>query len=313
MKTKNTDYDPFLEGSNLDTRGLPLDLNNLPPEESFIDEEFGGLVSERRYDMRRELAALADDPEVLRQLAKTDPAAAEELEERRNEEAAMEFTKQHPGYYVCDENANQLDAYLKSKHLPMTSETLGRAYDHLQAAGRLRVSPDVPRVIPESQKIRLARMAANGDAQNAFITYLQLRLPQAIANAVTYAANQLRVDELLNDPAQQEIVREAITEVWFWSHPNVPPAPELRGWFKNYTEHMPTFNFQTLDAAWLGWYDWKESHNQIEKRNALLGLRGEPKTEPTQAEIVARLDDLSDAEINRLMRGVARERAGRSA
>jgi len=174
------------------------------------------------------------------------------------------------------------------------------------------VSPDVPRVIPESEKILLARMAANGDAQNAFIGYLQLRLPQAVANAVTYAPNQLRVEELLNDPARQEIVQEAIIEVWFWSHPNVPPRPDLRQWFADYTKGMPTFNLQTLDPAWLGWYDWKENRNEIEKRNALLGLRDEPRREPTQAEVAAGLDELSDAEINRLMRGVARQRAGRS-
>jgi hypothetical protein len=306
------DSDPFLIGANLDTRGRPLNLANLTPDDGTdLFLEGSNLVRER--DLRRELEKLADDPTVLAQLAQTDPAAAEKLEELRNEDAALQFIESHPGYFVCEANSDRLSSWLESQNLPMTAENLGRAYDNLQAAGALAVSPHVFRVVPESERIRLARMAANGDPQTALSAWLSLRVPSTVAAQMSNAEDYWAVERLLSDPALQQIYAEGLTETWFWSHPNVRPSSELRDWFKSYTKDMVVFNWKTLDASWIQFFDHRETQNEIQKRNALLGLRGEPETPETPEEVAAGLEDLSDSEISRLMRGVTRERAGRPA
>jgi hypothetical protein len=289
--------DPFLAGANLDRRGIP-DWHNPPPEESFSDEL---LVRECHQDLRRELAALAQDPSVLAELAKTDPAAARELEDRQEEEAAIEFKREHPGYFVCEENADRIDAYLEAKSLPMTAENLGQAYRDLHQHGKLRVSPNEPRVIPEAEKIRLARMAANGDVQTALAGYLEQRLPVAVAKRITTAANYSIVEDIINRPENQPLLREATIEAWFWANPHTPPTAALRKWFAGYTKDMLAFNIKTLDSAFFKYLNWQEAEREAVTHNAV--------PEPVEPEpSPASLEDLSDAEIGELMRGVARER-----
>jgi hypothetical protein len=141
-----------------------------------------------------------------------------------------------------------VDAYLDSHGLPMTAQNLDRAYRDLLQAGKLRVSPNEPRIVPEAEKIRLARMAANGDPQTALAGYLEQRLPLTIANRITNAPDYSVVEDIINRPENQPLLREATIEVWFWSNPHTPPTPELRQWFTDYTRDMLAFNIKTLDT-----------------------------------------------------------------
>lgn len=190
--------DPWLAGNcNLDTRGLPLNLDAPAEEPSFIDEQFGGLVNESRHSLRAELAKLADDPTALADLARFNPAAAEELQERASLEAAEAFTRANPGYYVCDENARALEAYLAAHDLGYTANNLRTAYDALSAAGKLKSNPTEPRAIPESVRIRIARTAAE-DPQEAVSLYLQHRLPAAAASRISHARTAADLQALMS-------------------------------------------------------------------------------------------------------------------
>lgn len=53
MRKQLEDHDPWLEGANLDTRGLTLFRDGPPKEESFIDDRFGGMVAEHRESLRQ--------------------------------------------------------------------------------------------------------------------------------------------------------------------------------------------------------------------------------------------------------------------
>src|SRR4029077_7732539 len=108
-------------------------------------------------------------------------------------------------------------SYLETNHLPMTAGNLGFAYNNLQPAGALQVSPHVLRRVLENKRIRLARWAEY-DPQTAFSGYLHLRVPKAVADQMETEEDYYVVEAFLCEPANQEIFKEALIQIRLWNH-----------------------------------------------------------------------------------------------
>lgn len=156
-KAAEDNGDPWLEafGDRLDR----------PPENKL--KQF---VENATLEDYQEVAQRVRDPELLKRIS-------EEVKDREEEKAALEFLKRRPEYEATDWNFTQLRRYLHENELAFTVDNLEVAFDELLKDGWISTPPGEPKELSEWEQMRVARMAQSGSLAEAVVSYLKFALP----------------------------------------------------------------------------------------------------------------------------------------
>jgi hypothetical protein len=278
--------DEFVEQSsdgfnNVDVRGFPGFLKPQTGDPSFVDDEFGGLVDESKHSIRGALARLANDEDVMRDLSCYDRAALEELESRELDRATAEFIRRNPAYYKTEENARILEHLIEENFGDeYTVANLEAAFKYAQEKGMLEVEPGSISPLSDEELLKVCRLAASGDLEDAVVHYLEYSVPG------------VSVEDILQSPRYAGVVNRAAYTVWEQIEHSYEPSPE---WDEFAARR---FGKRPLTVAGLrqAWKDFSLART-TERLRRPVGL-------------VQNVDDLTDEQIANQLARVRRERAG---
>jgi hypothetical protein len=286
--------------SQLDLSSFP-DLNH-PALEEFAAEDKDGL-NRVVVSGSNQLKALAENPdhEALEQIAKEtgDPGLVERLEEEHEVSEARAFMSAHPGYFRDDSNYDTMRNYIEERGLAFNRENLAIAYKGLSRTGKLQVDPDTPRPLTERDSRAIALQAASGDVEGAVGRYLQLRLPETASEMWMYSTSLQEALDGIAAPEYKRLVEEAVYFCWGHGRANYSPTRARRQFIQDYVAgRIPTARL--LDEAWASC----QAAEKDALRSTLFG-----QVTPQEPEQQPDLDNLSDAEIDRLYTGALRKNA----
>jgi len=287
--------DPWLEGANLDTRGLPGFKKGLPKEQSFVDEAFGQtLVAESRESLRQAIGQLvgSNDSEIaaiLKEAGIENPNQPKKVHLPGGLIGTV--TRRDDGSYVCQvQTGDGIRRRFISKRGPDNAAML--------AARKLKETEI--RALTEAQEIEIARLCQLGQKNEAIARYLEYRVGKERGNA--YASPEAA----LSDMKLQPVLRECAMFCWLNSRPDVRDSAEFQSFLAGYAGTRP-LNFDLLNAAW----DAFGPHQQRQTARAAVARLAEQ--EPTAEEIERGLDEMDDSEVSRQFWQTAKHvaRAGR--
>ncbi len=301
--------------SPLDISGCPS-LQPLPKEENQLEDKDGfnrvDTFGPGPGDLKRNLAQIANEPEVLEEIAKDNPAAADALAEAKDIAAGNEsrkFMEANQDYEKHDDNMFALVSVLAHNCLGVTEREiesaglkelkamqhdliergywtqgwLETAWDALRRHGLAELRPGLVRELSADEKLTVIRQAQRG---------VNLGDPNAVLEAVgLYCSYALDLDDLddldLDDPAYRPVVDAAVFFCWEQTEPAYSPTPERRAWLLDYFKNRP-LSFPLVAQAF-------KALQQAEARgytNQLLA--------PKEISTSGSLDDLSDEQVNSL-------------
>ena len=305
--------DRFMDGQfgQLDLSGSP-DLNH-PPTDKFEAEDSNGL---NRVDISglagvNQLQELLSNPprEVMEELAKetNNPELISELAEERAEQVAHEFRRQNPGYLKCDANwrsvvetmahnllgEDDLEAEDAQELLIsggfFTLENLNAAFRALDRVGALEYPANHARPLKETQRLRAAQLAANGDVLGGIVEYIKGRISEEAGYEVAFTLEDPLA--FTSDPKMRPILEEACYFAWENYRRDFSPSHERYRFIRDYCAGR-FVTVALLDAAW-------EECKRVERdatRSALFNQVGN-ETEETIEDSSASLDRMDDAGI----------------
>jgi hypothetical protein len=143
----------------------------------------------------------------MEELAKetNNPELISELAHERAEQVANEFRRRNPGYLKCDANWRSMIETLAHNFLGegdleaeqaqdllissgyWTVENLTAAYKALDRVGALEYPANHARPLKESQRLRAAQLAANGDVLGGIVEYIKGRISEEAGYEVAFA------------------------------------------------------------------------------------------------------------------------------
>ena len=160
----------------------------------------------------------------------------------------------------------------------------------MSSIGRI-LSQDTPRTVPESDIIRIQRMAMNGNLSEALAEYVLLRLPARVAAELraTEATGEFdTLERFANTPKWQGLIREAILQVFHWSAPHTDPHDaEWSAYIEKHTAGR-LITFKALESLWHRY----QMHLEDEKRGSILGLIQKPANDAEEVEPAAVAESL---------------------
>ncbi len=275
-------YDPRF--AQLDIRGLP-GLNE-QPEQSFVDEEFGGLVNESRFSLRRALTDMAEkdgnDPEIARVLEDggiENPSAPTVVHI-----AGQPFTIRY------DAGVWRGEGVLDHKRHRLTGKDKQELIDKFMVLARKSKTESI-RELSEGEKLQVVRLAQGGDIRGAIAHYLELAIGEERANQYENPT------DMLGDPALSMVFDEAAALTWFASRPRVQDSDEFQDFLQDYRGGRP-LNHDLLDGAYSAFSD---------RRNRLV-FADLPRTQGTSpaSPTASDLENMNDQEIEAQMKQQAR-------
>lgn len=314
----------FMDGNfgQLDLTGSP-DLNHPPAEEPFELQDRHGFnrVDESGLagiNLLKEL--LANPPrDVIEEIAQQtrNPELIDELAQDRAEEVANEFRRCHPGYLKCDANwRSMVDAlahdFLGEDDLEVndaqdrliangywTLQNLTRAYKELDQIGALEYPANHARPLKESERLRSAQLAANGDVIGAISNYVKGRIGEDAAFEVAFELQDPL--SFTSDPKNRVILEEACYFCWEHYRVDYTPTPERRRFLRDYCAGR----FVTVALLNAGWEQCK-----VYERDAMRSAVLNPiSAQEAPVEGPPALDRLDDADIETLYHRTLREYA----
>ncbi len=307
----------------LDLSGSP-DLNH-PPAEQFEAHDRHGL---NRVDISglagiNQLKELLANPprEVMEEIAKEtgNPELISELAEERAEQVAYEFRRQNPGYLKCDANWRSMIETLAHNFLGeddldaedaqellisggfFTLENLTRAFRALDRVGALEYPSNHAHPLKETQRLRAAQLAANGDVLGGIVEYVKGRISEEAGYEVAFTLEDPLA--FTSDPKMRPILEEACYFCWQNYRRDFSPTPDRFRFIHDYCAGR-FVTVALLDAAW-------EECKRVEKdatRSALFNQVGN-ETEESIESTSASLDRLDDASIDDLFHRTLRQYA----
>jgi hypothetical protein len=292
----------------LDPSFAQLDLSAFPDLSHPAPEVF---ATEDRHGLNRvvvsgsnQLKALAENPdrEALEQIAREtgDAGLIERLQDEREDVEAKAFVSEHPSYYRTDANYDSVREYIDERGLAFNRQNLAAAYKVLSRTGKLQADPDTPRPLTERDSRAIALQAASGDVEGAVGRYLQLRLPQQASEMWMYSTSLQEALDTVAAPEYKRLLEEAVYYCWGHGRANYSPTHQRRQFIQEYVAgRIPTARL--LDEAWAAC----QAAEKDALRSTLFGQVTPSQTELQQPD----LDNLSDAEINKLYTGALRKNA----
>lgn len=302
----------------LDLSGSP-DLTK-PPSEKFEPCDKDGL---NRVDLsglpvtnKLKTFLQAPDRETLAEVARSDPQAAEQLRSVVADDIAREFVQRNPDYIPTDQNVRRIVALLTKQYLQhdldyfddeddainelmavdgWTVATVEWAYNKLLQDGLLDVPANQLRYLTESDRLKCAQLAANGDALGSIVAYINARLGQDVADEIAFALDEPFA--FTANPEYRPMLEEATWFAFENSRHDYTPTPERREYMKRYIAGR-FMTLALLDAAW----ESCKRHEQDVARGAILGQLETRAAEPQQD-----LDALTDQQIDSLYRSTLRQ------
>lgn len=306
-----------------------LDLSSFPslqnaPTEEFSTEDKHGLSRVDVSGMSRtnKLRELIENPDraALAELAKEDPALAAQLAEDRATEIARQFVADNPQYLRTDRNFERIVDFLLRKHFKQslrnypdpdaasmallaagvwTVPELSASFKKLYREGELDTASNEPRFLTPTEKLRCEQLAANGEILTAICDYVQYRIGEDAADQVRFGlADPL---SFTADPANREILEEAVLWCWQRYRKDFWPTPERLEFLKQYAAGR-FLTVALLDAG----FETLKLHERDATRSGLLSqVRNSQSEQPTPAAF----DEMSDEQIADLKRRTLREYA----
>ncbi|MGD1082492.1 MAG: hypothetical protein ABR881_29600 [Candidatus Sulfotelmatobacter sp.] len=316
----------FMDGNfgQLDLSGSP-DLNHPPAEEKFELQDRHGFnrVDESGLAGINHLKELLANPprEVIEEIANEtgNLELISELAHERAEDVAHEFRRLNPGYLKCDGNWRSIVETLAHNFLAeddleaedaqellianghWTLPNLTASYKTLDRAGALEYPANHARPLKETQRLRSAQLAANGDVLGAITQYVEGRLGQEAGYQAAFALDDPFV--FTTDPKIRPFLEEAVFFAWENYRKDYSPTADRRWFLREYCAGR-FVTVALLDAAW-------EECKCVEKeatRSALLNQVGN-ETEETIESTSASFERLDDASIDDLYHRTLREYA----
>jgi hypothetical protein len=209
------------------------------------------------HGSKNELDELARDPEVLKELAKSDPKLHEQLVDAQIEEVAVAFRNQTPLYARTGRNYSSIvqylaKRYLKADHLDdseatfalcekgfWTVETLSEAYGDLLRKGHLDVPANQAKQLTSSELLEcIAVLRAEGPV-SAIALYLKLAVGQDVR----------QTDYKKVMVAYPEAARKAVCTIWFHNRAGMDRAV-FQDFVSKKVSRMVMPSMALLDAAW---------------------------------------------------------------
>ena len=156
------------------------------------------------------------------------------------------------------------------------------------------------RELTPDEELHIQRLAQAGDESAAFGQYFLSRIGPQVGNM------EDPLTELLSDPKYRGACDEAAFFVWAAQTDAYIPDPEFEERVARVAESKP-LSGRLITSIWIEHLDKKQKKD----RTALLGQLQAPDEEKVADPhaIVRALEDSSDDDIERLMRGTTREHA----
>jgi hypothetical protein len=197
----------------MDTQFGPLDLSGFPDLNHPLADTFElrdrhgfNCVDDAGLAGINQLKDLLANPprDVLEEVAKetNNPRLISKLAQERAEQVALEFRRRNPGYLRCDANWRSMIETLAHNFLGednleaeeaqellitggyFTVENLTAAFRALDRVGALEYPPNQDRPLKESQRLRAAQLAGNGDVLGGIVEYVKGRVCEDAAYEV---------------------------------------------------------------------------------------------------------------------------------
>jgi hypothetical protein len=193
MRKKLEEDDPFLEGANLDTRGLPGFRHGSGKEESFIDDRFGGMCAENRQSLRESISALvgSNDAEVnavLERAGIQNPYAPSTVHVGSSEFHVFHKDGSWRAKGIVD---SQLHRFSASNHDALMSKLVEFA------------KCETIRDLTPDEELHVTRLAQAGDEAAAFGQYFLSRIGPQVATM------EDPLSELLSNPKYRSVCDQA--------------------------------------------------------------------------------------------------------
>jgi hypothetical protein len=301
------EIDPFLEGANLDWRGIGISTTAKPAN----DNGFWNLDLDKQFK-RTDVDTLLKDPAIRRELARKDPKLAAALIDEKIGETAEGFRQRNPGYLATDKNYSAIVQRLAGQYLSkdwLDDETavnrlydagrwtvaeLTNAYKFLLKAGKLEVAKGTRRALTEQEKLQLIAQIRMQDIESAVVNYVQWSLNGA---SEEYAGP---ADFIAKNP---ELSSEAAQFAWYHAHAGEVDAATFREF---QTAKLAAHRMLTVHLIDQAWQSWKAA----KKYSYLFSDGGEKPQTGVPTSITRRdLESLSPEESNRLYQESLREYA----
>ncbi len=272
-------YDPRF--AQLDTRGLPgFDEQ---PEESFIDDRFGGLVNESHVNLRQALTDMAEkegrDPDVARVLAEAgieNPSLP-----------ATVYVADKPFTIVFEQGLWRGEGVLNRVRHRLTAKSRDELINKLMALARKVKRETVIEELTETQLTEVARTAQRDRVQSINL-YLSYAFPDVEENDA---------EQIVNDPRLADFLARVCEFVWLNSRLDATDSEDWQDYKSQFIGQRPV-SCALLDNAWT---EFSSS------RNRLVFTPAREKPEPEAAATTEQLDDLSDEAVDKLMASTKRE------
>jgi hypothetical protein len=282
-----------------------LTVEQLKKSNPWIDPEFQQPIE--ISDPGAALKAYLKSKEGQDDFARLDPQAAAKADEHERigvwEEFKTEARNHGLPYFACEKNDRALSAMIEGSFGDeWTVENLRGAWARLVIAGKGILNPDEPRLLTQEDEIRISRMAATGDMQNALAEYLRCRFPRKDVRELE-RADAAEYEEILSKTALQPLIKEAFLFTWFAGHPDVPETDELTKFFQEFTSKKLVITFATLDEL----HDQFVKLQEREQHAALFA----PEPTPTPEQTITTIEDMADAEVSETMAAVRKAYATR--
>jgi hypothetical protein len=254
---------------------------------------------------RDKLLALARDPQVIQDLARSgNKAAAEELVNQADDAEASAFREQTPDYYASQNNMEALNQFLDEQNLPFTAANLRIAFDALVESGKLEQDPNQLTELSAAQINRLSALALNSrpeDLGNVAMEYIRLRAPKSERRTLKLGSASEQEQFLYDNP---DLVLEASYFVFRQTCPDYEETEARVARINQLIEGK----FCTVGLLLRVWEQIKREESGLRVGRAL----NPSEPEPTQAEVVRWLDGLNDQEIEQTLAATRRLQAQQS-
>jgi hypothetical protein len=269
MRRKLEEHDPFLEGANLDTRGLPGFRHGPGKEESFIDDRFGGMVAENRHSLRESIGALvgSNDAEVNAVL----------------ETAGIQNPYAPSTVHVGDE---PFQVYFKDGLWRGKGAFNGELHqftgkDRDAVLGKIMAlaERETIRDLTPDEELHITRLAQSGDEATAFGQYFLSRIGPQVATM------EDPLTELLSNPKYRSVCDEAAYFIWAARNDNYVPDAKFEEMLARVAETKP-LNARLITSVYVQYLDERQTRS--------------PEPQPEPNELQQSLEDLDDEAIQRL-------------
>jgi len=226
----------------------------------------------------------------------------DEVRQRRGEVVAQQFKRANPDYIPCQEAYDKIVRTLSFNSLSTSQQemdiedqvsalidsgywtvpNLTACYQALAREGLMPVPLGTARNLSDGERLRVARLAQSGCADQAIEFYLECALPDVEATV-----------ELLNDPDYREVCDSAVWTVWETITHDYTPTSQREAFLRRHCGTRPV-TLPLLDA---GWTELKKREANYARSEILRQFQRPQETQPVSEK---QLDELSDQAVDDL-------------